>query len=116
MLTMNEDLGGALASFVQAMEQKRYFEAHEILEEAWHPLRIRKDRMALLLKGMINGAIALEHLKRATPNAQIKAERVVEAYYRYKPLLQEATHYQKAFKEAMQTIDAHLIQSGLANT
>ncbi len=34
MLTMNEDLEGALKMYLQLLEEEEYFEAHEVLEEA----------------------------------------------------------------------------------
>ena len=64
MLTMNEDLKGALEEFITLLNKEEYFEAHEVLEEAWHPLRLKNDPLKHLLKGLINGAISLEHIKR----------------------------------------------------
>jgi predicted metal-dependent hydrolase len=40
MLTMNDDLEAALKAYLQLMDEEEYFEAHEVLEEAWHPLRL----------------------------------------------------------------------------
>ncbi len=64
MLTMNDDLEGALEAYLERLEKEAYFDAHEVLEEAWHPLRLAKNPLANLLKGLINGAIAFEHIKR----------------------------------------------------
>jgi len=36
---MNEDLEGALKQqYLVLMDDSAYFEVHEVLEEAWHPL------------------------------------------------------------------------------
>ena len=84
MLKMNEDLEGALRAYLQLLEGQEYFEAHEVLEEAWHSLRLRKDPLANLVKGLINGAVAFEHLKRARPQAADRARRVLASYERHK--------------------------------
>jgi len=81
---MNEDLEGALRAYLQCLEEKEYFEAHEVLEEAWHPLRLRKDPLANFMKGLINAAIAFEHLKRNRPGAKERARRVFACYLRHK--------------------------------
>ena len=64
MLKMNDDLESALKEYLQLLEEEEYFEAHEVLEEAWHPLRLSKHPLSNLLKGLINGAITFEHIKR----------------------------------------------------
>jgi hypothetical protein len=107
---MNEDLEGALKAYILRLERGAYFEAHEILEEAWHPLRLRKDPLANLLKGLINGAIALEHLKRQTPMAFSKAEKVMCAYRRYRSLCREGIVYEALFREACCRIEALINQ------
>ena len=63
MLTMNHDLESALIAYMRLLDEKAYFDAHEVLEEAWHPLRLKKDPLANLVKGLINAAIAFEHIK-----------------------------------------------------
>jgi predicted metal-dependent hydrolase len=78
----NEDLEGALLAYRRLMEAGEYFEAHEVLEEAWHLLRRRKDPLRSPVKGLINAAIAFEHLKRGRPKAKTVAVRALEAYYR----------------------------------
>ena len=65
---MNEDLEGALKEYLTLMNKEEYFEAHEALEEAWHPLRKADYPLKNLVKGLINGAVAFEHIKRDGQN------------------------------------------------
>jgi len=105
MLTMNDDLGGALKVYLKLLDEGEYFEAHEVMEEAWHPLRLKKDPLANLVKGFINAAIGFEHLKRKRNNADKKARRVMESYERYIPLCREGIVYLSLFEEAREKIE-----------
>jgi len=105
MLTMNDDLEGALKSYMKLLDEEQYFEAHEVLEEAWHPLRLRKDPLANLVKGLINGAIAFEHIKRNRANVNNKAQRVIASYERHKHLCVETICYYLLFKKACSKIE-----------
>jgi len=102
---MNDDLEGALKAYLKLLDKEEYFEAHEVLEEAWHPLRLKKHPLANLVKGLINGAIAFEHVKRNSKNAQSKAERVIASYDRYKYLCVEEIEQYRLFKKAFKKIE-----------
>jgi predicted metal-dependent hydrolase len=78
----NEDLEGALREYRRLLEAGEYFEAHEVLEAAWHVLRRLDDPLRSPVKGLINAAIAFEHLKRGRPKARRVAARALEAYRR----------------------------------
>jgi len=108
MLKLNSDLNGALTNFLILLEQGDYFEAHEVLEEAWHYLRLSKEpdeSLVKLVKGIINGAIAFEHIKRDRKNARDKAQKVIASYDRYKGLYNENRNSACKFKEVMDSID-----------
>jgi len=105
MLTMNDDLEGSLKEYLKLLDEEEYFEAHEVLEEAWHPLRLKKHPLANLVKGLINAAIAFEHIKRNRNNVKDKANRVMASYERYKGLCVEEIIYYTLFKEAEQKIE-----------
>ena len=105
MLTMNEDLAGALKEYLRLMHEEEYFEAHEVMEEAWHPLRLNKHPLRNLAKGLINGAIAFEHLKRDSQNASAKARRVITSFERHKDLCTDQIEYAVLFKQSCQTIE-----------
>lgn len=103
---MNDDLEGALKAYLVLLDEEEYFEAHEVLEEAWHPLRLKKHLLANLVKGLINGAIAFEHIKRNRNNVQKKAQKVLSSYERYKHLCTDEIAHAALFKEASQKIEA----------
>ena len=50
--------------FKQLIIDAKYYNAHEILEELWFPIRKTKTNYCLVLKGFINGAVSLELHKR----------------------------------------------------
>jgi predicted metal-dependent hydrolase len=105
MLRMNKDLEDALTSYLDHLDQGEYFDAHEVLEEGWHPLRLRRDPLANLVKGLINGAIAFEHLKRNRKRARERAIKVLGSYERYKPMINEEIAYYPLFLQSMQKIE-----------
>ncbi len=105
MLTMNEDLEGALREYVKLLDVEAYFEAHEVLEEAWHPLRLRKDPLANLVKGLINAAISFEHIKRNRPNMPSKARRTMASYHRYKGLVTPQIAHSQLFVTACERVE-----------
>jgi predicted metal-dependent hydrolase len=105
MLTMNEDLEGALKEYLRLLDEEAYFEAHEVLEEAWHPLRLSNHPLKNLAKGLINGAITFEHIKRNRANVKNKAQRVIASYEKHKHLCVEGIVYYSLFKEACAKIE-----------
>jgi len=105
MLKENHDLEGALREYLSLLEQEAYFDAHEVLEEAWHPLRKVDHPLKNLVKGLINGAIAFEHLKRDRKNASEKARKVIASFERYKYLSTDQIEYAVLFKQSCQMIE-----------
>jgi len=103
---MNEDLEGALKEYLRLLEEEEYFEAHEVLEEAWHPLRLRNHPLKNLAKGLINGAITFEHIKRNRDNAKNKAQRVIVSYERHKHLCTDEIEFAVAFMKACEKIES----------
>jgi len=105
MLMINEDLEDALKKYIKLLKKEEYFKAHEVLEEGWHPLRLKKDPLANLIKGFINGAIAFEHIKRNKKNMPNKAKKVLASYERYKERVQTTTKHQHLFSEAKEILE-----------
>ena len=105
MLTENHDLEGALKEFIELLDKEEYFNAHEVLEEAWHPLRKKKHPLKNLAKGLINGAICFEHLKRNRKDALRKASTVLKSFERHKHLCVEDIEYYKLFNESCKKIE-----------
>jgi hypothetical protein len=70
--------------FVTCIEQQRFFEAHEMLEEVWFPRRFEHNAEVQLLKGFINAAVSFELHKRGR---QPQSKRVWANYLKYRQLL-----------------------------
>ncbi|HSR74327.1 MAG TPA: DUF309 domain-containing protein [Sulfurovum sp.] len=102
---MNDDLEGALKEYLELLEKEAYFEAHEVMEEAWHPLRLNNHPLKNLAKGFINAAITFEHIKRNRKGAAVKAVKVIASYERYKHLCTEEIEHATLFKQAIQKIE-----------
>ena len=110
MLTENHDLEGALKAYLLLLEKGAYFDAHEALEEAWHPLRKANHPLKNLAKGLINGAICFEHIKRNKEASKRKATQVVKSFDRHKHLCVEGIEHFSLFKEACLSIESLKVQ------
>ena len=77
-----------LDRFVHCLDEERFYDAHEALEEIWFPRRFEKDQEMLLLKGFINAAVSFELTKRGRENS---AAKVWKNYEKYRPLLEKFT-------------------------
>ena len=97
-------LEDALLSYLEMMEREAFFEAHEVLEDVWYPMRKRRGDLANLLKGLINAAVAFEHLKRSRPGATERARKVMRSYDRYAPLCMVVTSEAELFRQACEKI------------
>ncbi|MEY3002444.1 MAG: hypothetical protein RLZZ428_819 [Pseudomonadota bacterium] len=106
MLKINHDLEGALKVFLVLLDKEAYFEAHEVLEEAWHPLRLSDHPLKNLVKGLINAAIAFEHIKRNRENMPAKVNKVIASYERYKGLCRKDISHAVLFEEAKEKVEA----------
>jgi hypothetical protein len=73
-----------LDEFIKCLEEHRYFDAHEALEEVWFDRRFEDDDEIKLLKGFINASVSFELRKRGREEA---SKRVWKNYLKYKPLL-----------------------------
>ena len=105
MLKMNEDLEGALKAYLVLLDEGEYFEAHEVMEEAWHPLRLSDHPLKNLVKGLINSAVSFEHLKRNRKDAARKALRVMESYEKHKGIYSDEIEFALLFKKACEKIE-----------
>ncbi|MBT5935775.1 DUF309 domain-containing protein [Sulfurimonas sp.] len=66
------------------IDEKRYYDAHEALEEIWFPRRFEKNTEMLLLKGFINAAVSFELVKLGRE----KPSKIAWlTYLKYRPLL-----------------------------
>ena len=74
----------ALDNFIVALNEARFYDAHEDLEEIWFPRRFEDDDEVKLLKGFINAAVSFELIKKGRIQA---SEKVWNNYLKYSPLL-----------------------------
>lgn len=86
------------------LQKGEYFEAHEVLEEAWHPLRKANHPLKNLVKGLINAAVAFEHLKRCEENGPRRARIVMASFDRYSYFAVDGIENASLFKEACQLV------------
>lgn len=98
-------LQNALQEYIRLLKESSYFEAHEVLEKAWHLLRKAGHPLKDLVKGLINGAISFEHLKRNRKNASLKARKVIASYERYKAAAFGDIEHCELFQEACGMIE-----------
>ncbi len=73
-----------IEKFILCINEKRYFDAHEALEEVWFPRRFEDDKEIKLIKGFINAAVSFELIKRGRPKL---SEKVWKNYEKYIVLL-----------------------------
>ena len=101
----NNDLKNALISYISLINKEKYFDAHEVLEDVWHPLRKANHPLENLAKGLINGAICFEHIKRNRGEARRKASQVLKSFERHKHLCVEGIEHYELFKESCKKIE-----------
>jgi len=82
---MDKDYTEYLDRFVLCLDEERFFDAHETLEEIWFPRRFEDDVEMKLLKGFINAAVSFELTKRGRLDP---ATRAWKNYEKYRPLLE----------------------------
>ena len=85
---MSEDYTAYLDRFVKCLDEERFYDAHEALEEVWFPRRFEDDMEMKLVKGFINAAVSFEQTKRGRPKPATKAW---GNYEKYRPLLDAFT-------------------------
>lgn len=72
--------------FLRSLQEERYYDAHEVLEEIWFPARKQKTPEVLLLKGLINASVSFELHKRGRAH---KAPGPWGVYMKYREYLSE---------------------------
>ncbi len=73
-----------LNEFILCLEEKRFYDAHEALEEIWFPRRFENDKEIKLLKGFINASVSFELYKLGR---EVQSKKVWKNYLKYRPLL-----------------------------
>lgn len=70
--------------FVLCLDEQRFYDAHEALEEVWFPRRFEDDAEMNLLKGFINASVSFELNKQGK---KPQSKKVWKNYLKYRPLL-----------------------------
>ena len=70
--------------FTICLDEQRYYDAHEALEEAWFPRRFENSDEVKLLKGFINAAVSFELHKKGRKQ---QSKKVWMNYLKYRQLL-----------------------------
>jgi len=71
-------------NFIKCLDENRFYDAHETIEEIWFPQRFEKNDEIALLKGFINASVSFELYKRGRKEA---SKKVWKNYIKYRPLL-----------------------------
>ena len=77
-----------LNEFVLCLDERRYYDAHEALEEIWFPRRFEDSDEIRLLKGFINASVSFELKKQ---DKILQGKKVWKNYLKYRPLLYKVT-------------------------
>jgi len=70
--------------FILCLNEERFYDAHEALEEIWFPRRFEDDNEMKLLKGFINASVSFELNKQGKIP---QSKKVWKNYIKYRPLL-----------------------------
>jgi hypothetical protein len=70
--------------FNKALDERRFYDAHEVLEHIWFQKRFDDSNEVRLLKGFINAAVSFELIKRDRAEA---GKKVWRNYLKYRQLL-----------------------------
>ena len=70
--------------FRLCIEEERFYDAHEALEELWFPRRFENSNEVMYLKGLINAAVSFELMKRGRAK---QSKKVWMNYLKYRQLL-----------------------------
>jgi len=71
-------------NFVKCLEEERFYDAHEALEEVWFPRRFEESNEVKLLKGFINASVSFELFKKGR---LVQSKKVWINYLKYRQLL-----------------------------
>lgn len=86
-----------IEEFIECLNDERYYDAHEALEEVWFPRRFEKSNEVKVLKGFINASVSFELIKRGREK---QSNKVWANYLKYRPLLLcvESSHKNEFYK------------------
>ncbi|MDA7817926.1 DUF309 domain-containing protein [Sulfurimonas sp.] len=91
-----------LDEFKDLLDESRFYDAHESLEEIWFPRRFEDDAEMKLLKGFINASVSFELIKKGRLES---SDKVWKNYIKYIPLLDVV---ESEFKKDYESIKLHV--------
>ncbi len=86
-----------LEEFITLVEEGRYYDAHEVLEDVWYPKRFEDSNEVRFIKGLINAAVSFELYKKGREK---NSKKVWLNYLKYRQLLYKinSKHYNEYHK------------------
>ncbi len=91
--------------YLKLLQEERFYDAHEVLEEWWYPKRFEECDEVRLIKGLINAAVSFELIKKGRREASKKAWR---NYLKYRMLLYKiASKEYNEYHRAVYAVDAY---------
>ena len=89
--------------FMLCLDEQRFYDAHEALEEIWFPRRFDDDGEVKLLKGFINASVSFELAKKGKVSASNK---VWKNYLKYRQLFYKVdSKYLNKYNSILRSID-----------
>ena len=87
-----------LQNFIRCLDEQRFYDAHEVLEELWFVRRFENSNEVKLLKGFINAAVSFELIKRGrlTPSKKAWLNYLKYRQYLFKTKSKKVDLYYKA--------------------
>lgn len=76
----------ALKEFANSLKKGDFYEAHDVLEAIWFPIRFQESGETKLLKGLINASVSFELYKQGKVEP---SERVWKTYLKYRDLIEK---------------------------
>ena len=74
-----------ISEYKKLIQEHKFFEAHEALEEFWFPRRKDKTKEVLIVKGFINAAVSFELKKRGRVE---NSKKVWQVYIKFSKLIE----------------------------
>jgi len=100
-----------ISLYKRCLQEHRYYDAHEALEELWFPRRFEQSNEVKILKAFINAAVSFELHKRGRPQQSAK---VWQNYLKYRGLLfKVGKEYLPHFYRLSREIEEHKRKNSL---
>lgn len=90
-------------AFLAYLREERYYDAHEVIEDIWFPVRFTKTPEVLLLKGLINASVSFELHKRGRAH---KAPGPWGVYMKYRTYLPDIGRRNPIYNELDEALHA----------